>query len=248
MPGLGSFALAGAVGGIGESMIEEARQKREDKLAALKRQQELEDQETQHNNRMEQIAATKRRSGGRGGRRGGRGSATTGPTSDGPGNRRKDITSSLEKRLRELFGEDADDDIMGAVFEQAELWKGSGRTENDIFDILRNSANRGDLEETVDTWMPFDEHTVIRPGEGDYDGTFTYGNRQPNPGRGLGPVQNGAPDAAEAPAPAQSRAPQAVPPEAEQALSDARDAIARGADRNAVIARLKEMGIDPEGL
>lgn len=64
------------------------------------------------------------------------------------------------------------------------------------------------------------------------------------------PMAPGAPAAAPAPtAPARPAAPAAAAPApSSDPLARARDAIARGADRNAVIQRLQQAGIDPSGL
>lgn len=43
MAGLGAVFAVGALGGVGDALVEQARQKREDALAELKRQQQLED-------------------------------------------------------------------------------------------------------------------------------------------------------------------------------------------------------------
>lgn len=43
MPGLGAFALAGAVGGAGQAILDRAKQQREDALRELERKRELED-------------------------------------------------------------------------------------------------------------------------------------------------------------------------------------------------------------
>lgn len=45
MPGLGAFALAGAVGGAGQALLDRAKKQREDALRELERQRELEDYE-----------------------------------------------------------------------------------------------------------------------------------------------------------------------------------------------------------
>ncbi len=234
MPGLGSFALAGAVGGIGESMIEDARQKREDKLAALKRQQELEDQETQHNNRMEQIAASKRRTGGRGRGLGGRGYQLN-------PRERDDLARAHKSMLDTGFfdGEAPTEAQMGARVEQI-------RSQN------RNLSLSAAVEQAASEWGATEVSTpnVIErtragkwwTGEETYEGDPNIEKRYGFSGE----AQSTPPSSTRAPT--QPREQQAASPESAQALSAARDAIAQGADRNAVIARLKEMGIDPEGL
>lgn len=60
MPGLGAFALAGAIGGAGEAILENARKQREDALAELKRKQGLEDYERRRSDSLSDYEMQRR--------------------------------------------------------------------------------------------------------------------------------------------------------------------------------------------
>lgn len=228
MAGLGSFALAGAVGGVGDNIIKEAQAKRETKLAELKRQHDREDMATKHDYRMEEIAASKRGRGGRGGGGGGGG---------GPRGLGNTDTDNLARVYKSYIDSDAFEG------EAPSLGEFQTRVEEVIGEegSLSRAAERARGEwgsEEVTTTELKERHPLsparIFDDDGKYEETTTdlqYGFKGRGADVGDTTSQGGAPD-----------------PESTAVIEQARQAIASGADRNAVLSRLEEMGIDPRGL
>ena len=77
MPGLLAYAAAGAAAGIGDGIVERARQLREEAMLKLKRQWDQEDAQQQHDWRMEEIGLRDSLKGGGGRRRSGGGGSSS---------------------------------------------------------------------------------------------------------------------------------------------------------------------------
>jgi hypothetical protein len=158
-----SMILGGLAAGLGDGLVELAKQRREDFLNAQKRQQDLEDED--------------RRAGrSRSGRTGGTGGRTGGD------DRFKPISRGLTGDIRQ-WGADNDLDeatIQRFITEVERVVGTEGMTENQAWNYVLTHAGRGDLEVRTPARMPWGEDTVeTKPGEGPYDGTFNYPDSAP---------------------------------------------------------------------
>lgn len=129
---------------------------------------------------------------------------------------------------------------------EVERWKGEGMTETEAWDHVLAHANVSDeTTETKDGWFRDSEVTV----PGTYDGTFDYKDGVPDStqgGQAPSPRRIDPPETPGVPRDPGTGLPEGVTEE--QALQQARAAIAGGAPRAAVAARLRKLGINPDKI
>lgn len=196
----GSMALAGAVGGLGNSIVKQAEQAREDALLALKRKWQMEDQS--------------------------RGRATGGARGMAKPEEPEQfkLSSSQEKAVRDMLESEG--------YEGIDLERKVGE--------FRQAAS-GHFAETGDSTLAF-ERTI----SGARPDTATVTEQPGLIGRMIGK----APTVTEFEEGIRFDGPSSPPTsqDSSSVIEEARAAIAAGAPRDAVIARLREMGVDPAGL
>jgi hypothetical protein len=151
MAGFGAYMVAGAAAGAGQGLIDRAVALREERMAMLERQWELEDKAMAEANRAS------RGGGGGGGRSGG-----------SRGNPRATLEPGSEVRIRRgldqagaLTGMDDEDAMVKAIEDKAKEYLRNGYAEDS------ETAERMAIED-----MQFDQETV-KTGEGWFDGPET---------------------------------------------------------------------------
>lgn len=152
-----------------------------------------------------------------------------------PDTKQKGLSATIKTEIRDWSDANAiDQDLKDAfVLEVQRLVNDEGMTEDEAWVTARRTANKSEDVVTTEERFILPDREKVK--EGTYDGTF-------GKPRGLGAPED-TPDAPDVP-----KEPDGPSVSQEAAIAEAKAAIARGADRNAVIARLREMGIDPRGI
>lgn len=223
-----SFALGGMLAGAGRHLQQVAEEKRRLANGILK---------AKANAQIKAEAAAAKGGRGRSGGKAGRGSGFK-------------LSNSDEVRLKETYTS-----LYGAPGEQDESQPSLIQFKSRVVDLMREdgSLSRMDAEQLAasqwggkeTTEMVDVERGVLNPMR--YIDGPTYQEPKSTMNYGFGAaLGEDAQDKAQTSTPS---APAAAPQvSADQALAEARNVIAQGADRNAVIQRLRSMGIDPKGL
>lgn len=259
-----SYGLAGALMGGGRALMDVAKEKRQEaqRLLEMKEAQ-------QHDKDMLQMRADMSKKSRSGGRRGSGG---------GKSGRNFKWTNSDDVRVNEawksFYGEDATFDGEAPDMVQFRLQVKRNLEQNP--NVSRDEAVLLARQQWQGTEQEEQFQRPERFSEGWFDGDDTtsdtrtikrYGfnsavgeppaqseSPAPTPEQAASPTAPEptlSPSASPSPAPSQSRsrAQLRTPEQAEHpAVQEARIAIARGAPRETVIARLRQMGINPEGL
>lgn len=167
--------------------------------------------------------------GGGGGRRGGGG----GGGGAAPG-KFKPLSAGGRTLLLRSLGDGVDPSTaMGIVAQTEGLMRDQGMGENDAINYALGNLDRGPDEVTNPGGTGLSRLVAEYTGLGGDPSTWAPDEATPGPVTGIKP-----PGAAEP----------AGQPDTADVIEQARQAIAAGRDRAAVIARLKQMGIDPAGL
>lgn len=237
-----SFALGGMLAGAGQHLQQVAEEKRRLANDILK---------ARANAQIRAEAAAAKASGKSGGKGGG--GRSGGKAGRGSGFK---LSNSDEVRLKETYTS-----LYGAPGEQDESQPTLIQFKSRVYDLMRedDSLSRMDAEQlAASQWVGKEKTEMVDVERGALnlmryiDGptyqepktTMHYGFDAALGEDAQDKAQTSTPSAPTA-APAPAAAPQVS---ADQALAEARNAIAQGADRNTVIQRLRSMGIDPKGL
>lgn len=219
MAGLLGYAVAGGMAGLGQGMVQQAQARREEFLENLRHERR---QAERMQDRAWQVEDRDLALSRRGGGGGGGGAARTVSLSSG-------MQSRLERRFRDPVSGQIDWDNVDMVSGEMErLMREEGLPETDAFRMATDRA--------------VFETTTTQPGM-----VGRLLGREPTTRQGTRIEGFGAPSGAQPAAQGASSAPGLVPPPAE-VLNGAREAIRQGADRNAVIERLRQNGYSAQGL
>lgn len=234
-----SYAFAGALKGLGGGVMKLAEEKRANAQRLLEMEKKAELSVEVAQSKADIKAAAK---GGKG-----RGGSGQGRKGRGLTNQESDNLGRLYKSYVESGAFEGEPPSLGEFENRIELHiKDAGSLAN-AAEMARSEWGGNEVTTTSQH-----ERAALSPArlwddDGKYDVTTTETHY------GFNSALGGADSASEA-SPASSRAPsqRAAAPEpsskAEQAIIEARTAIAKGADRSAVVSRLQEMGVDPKGL
>jgi len=220
-----SFAFAGALQGLGGGLMKvaEDRRKLADDLLKMEKKAEL-DKDV-----AESRAASKARY-----RKGGSGSGGSGGRSG------RALSNTESDNLARLYKDYAEN---GAFEGEA---PGLGAFETRVEQLIKEEGSlakaaeraRGEWGSTEVTTTELKERHPLSPARlWDDDGKYEETSTQTNYGFRSALGGPPAPDAG-----------QSQKPDTSQAIADAKDAIARGADPEKVKQRLREMGIEPKDL
>ncbi|MDF1729654.1 MAG: hypothetical protein P1U53_18100 [Sulfitobacter sp.] len=220
-----SFGFAGALMGLGDGLMKvaEDRRKLADDLLKMEKKAEL-DKDV-----AESRAASKARH-----RKGGSGSGGSGGRSG------RALSNTESDNLARLYKDYAEN---GAFEGEA---PGLGAFETRVEQLIKEEGSlakaaeraRGEWGSTEVTTTELKERHPLSPARlWDDDGKYEETSTQTNYGFRSALGGPPAPDAG-----------QGQKPDTSQAIADAKDAIARGADPEKVKQRLREMGIEPKDL
>lgn len=206
MAGFGAYMLAGAAAGAGQSLIDRAKALREERMAALERQQQLDDRAQERAWQLEDRA--KRGAGGGGGSR-------------SSANPKAKLDPGAEVRIRRglesagaLSGLDDEGDLISAVEAEAERILRAGQaTTSEEAERMALSAMEFDQDEVTTGEGWFDGPKRTETVQGAWTGRFRYDEAPPAtdapepPAAGMEP--DPTPETSATP-PAPSKAPEAM--------------------------------------
>lgn len=239
-----SYGFAGALQGLGGGMMKLADERRQLANDLLKMEKKAVLDKDVAESRAASTARH-RRGRGRGGGSGGAGRGGSRRLS----NQESDNLGRLYESYIERGAFDGEPPSLGEFESRIEMHIRDAGSLASAAELARSEWGGKEVTNTIQH-----ERAALSPArlwddDGKYEETATETEYGFNSALGEAPSPSAA-DASPArsqTAPQRSSPPQS-PPKSEQALTEARVAIASGADRNAVISRLQEMGIDPKGL
>lgn len=236
-----SYGFAGALQGLGGGMMKLADERRQLANDLLKMEKKAELDKDVAESRAASTARHRRGRGGSGGS--GRGGSRR------LSNQESDNLGRLYKSYVENGAFEGEPPSLGEFESRIEMHIRDAGSLASAAELARSEWGGKEVTNTTQH-----ERAALSPArlwddDGKYEVTTTETVYGFNSALGEAPS-----DPASEASPAPSRAPERreptpqPSPKSEQALTEARAAIASGADRNAVISRLQEMGIDPKGL
>jgi hypothetical protein len=255
MPGFGAYILAGAAGGLGAGLVEQARQQRDLSMKMLERQWQLDDRAAAE---AQRAARGSGGGGGGGGRSGAGGDGVADPPTMTDGGKFR-LVQRLTPDIADLDDDGEIDRDVVRVFEEQvtrlmDPNNGPGLSEDEAIEAALRNAGRRQVETRIvenDGWWDGKPQTTrIEMQDGPFDGTFrpyeppaaapdAGATPAPQPRLGFGADE---PTAAPAPTPQPAALPSAMPSAAPVPQRPAAPAVTRPAPQPAPAAAPRRPG------